>query len=518
MNSTRSRRRTTQWNLFFHYVSIALAMVSGVVFVPLYLRFIPLELYGAWLATGNVVAWLTVIDPGLSTVLQQRSATAYGKGRVDELNALLTGGVLISAVISVAVLSVGIGTTGLLFDWLQLGGGFETATLERAYLLAVTGTALMIFSYGITAFNQGLQSSVAVGVIFVVSTVGSLVATAVFLYQGVGLPAIPLGLLVRGGGLTIGNVGYLAWRYRNETYSYRPSFCRVGTLSKLMSFTFLGRGANVIATNLDAFVLTRFLGAEVAPVLVLTRKAADISRTLADRPAVAFMPSIAHLVGSGGQVQARTILLRLVRLILWLLGLLGAGVLIFNGAFVTLWVGPTFYAGTTVNFLIAITLIVTVVSNMLSNLCFALGNIRNNSLAALAQGAVTIPLMICGAKYWGLTGVALAPLLAMLAVSGWYFPFAFSRLLNLTSADLRAITRESCSVLAAAALAGLLATPLRLSVEPTTWFRFATGVVAFAMLYAALLWLLSTAARAESARLLDRTRAFRTKPTSDALM
>ena len=46
--------------------------------VPLYLKYIPVELYGAWLATGNIVNWLLVVDPGISTVVMQRVGKSYG--------------------------------------------------------------------------------------------------------------------------------------------------------------------------------------------------------------------------------------------------------------------------------------------------------------------------------------------------------------------------------------------------------------------------------------------------------
>ena len=65
----RTRTKTTQWNLFFQYTSIVLTVIWSIVLVPLYLKFIPLDIYGAWLATGNIVAWLSIMDPGLSAVL-----------------------------------------------------------------------------------------------------------------------------------------------------------------------------------------------------------------------------------------------------------------------------------------------------------------------------------------------------------------------------------------------------------------------------------------------------------------
>ena len=73
-----SRRRTTLLNLFFSYASMGLVLVQGIVLVPLYVAKVPLALYGAWLATGNVLTWLEMVDPGTGDVIRQRVARLYG--------------------------------------------------------------------------------------------------------------------------------------------------------------------------------------------------------------------------------------------------------------------------------------------------------------------------------------------------------------------------------------------------------------------------------------------------------
>lgn len=494
MNWHRSRRRTTQWNLFFHYAAFSLALVSGIILVPLYLHYIPLDLYGAWLATGNILAWLTIVDPGLSTALQQRAGMAYGKGDLQELSALLTGGVALSGLISLMVIIIGLVSSTFLINVLNLRTTMDSVIVKQAFILAVIGSALMIFSFGLTAFNQGLQSSVGIGLVFVVTMIAGLAITVILLYKGVGLLALPIGSVVRGVGLTLGNVAYLLWRSINDKIRYRVSFKGIFDLAKLSSFTFLGRGAGVIAANLDAFVLTRYLSPEIAAVFVLTRKAPDTSRMLLERPAVAFMPAVSSLVGAGDMERAKVVLLRLLRMIIWLMGLIAGGFFLFNSAFVSLWVGPKLFAGHTVNLLIVLGLVLTVVMNTLGNLCFSLGNIKGNSLASLVQGLIAVPLMILGARYWGMLGVALAPVIAILAVSFWYYPMTFSRLLKFEKKDFIAICYES----AFASLATIIAIAALCWFTVQTWETFIVAIVSFSIFYATILTILSPVFRSEA--------------------
>lgn len=498
----KSRTRTVKWNLFFHYVSIGLALVSGIVLVPLYLRYIPLDIYGAWLATGNILAWLTVIDPGLSTILQQRASAAYGKGDIAELSALLTGGVLLSGVVALLVLAIGLISAPFLSGWLNLSTTLDLGLVRQSYILAAVGSALIIFSYGLTAFNQGLQSSLGIGLVFVITMVGSLALTVVLFYQGVGLLALPIGMIVRGIGLAVGNAAYLLWRSWGEKLRYRFSIHGVRTLAVLSSYTFLGRGASVFAANMDAFVVTRYLGPEVVPMFMLTRKAPDMSRMFVERPAMAFMPTVSHLVGTGEIERARVVLLRLLRLTLWLLGLIAAGFMVFNRDFITLWVGASLFAGPGVNVIIVLSLIIYVLVNGLSNLCFSLGNIKGNSLASAAQGLLSVPLIIVGAKYWGMLGVALGPLVAMLATTAWYFPKAFSRLLSLERSDINAFASEVAKVLLATTIVIVAFVWLTL----TTWAAFMLTVVVFTVVYTMILGTLSQPFRAEIFGILNKVR------------
>jgi hypothetical protein len=80
-----SRRAATIANLIHQYVTTGLVIVNGIVLVPLYLKYIDFKLYGAWLATGNVAAWLLLADAGFSDILRQRTAHLYGQPTEQEL-------------------------------------------------------------------------------------------------------------------------------------------------------------------------------------------------------------------------------------------------------------------------------------------------------------------------------------------------------------------------------------------------------------------------------------------------
>lgn len=497
----RDRRRTTQWNIFFHYFNIIYAILSGIVLVPLYLKFIPLDLYGAWLAASNVITWMSIADPGLSTVIMQKASVAYGRQDMAALNGLFTNGVMLSLLVALLTAGAGWVAAPYLMTLLNLDPGVAYSQLRPAFLVAVLGTALMIFSYGITAFNQGLQSSLGIGLVFMVTQLGSLAFTIWLFYAGWDLMALALAMVFRGVGLLFGNVIYLVWRVVHDGLCLRTSFAGFRELTQLMAFTFLGKAIGTMATSMDALIVTRYIGPELAPVYTLTRKVPELSRSFMERPAIAFMPAIASLWGMGDKERVRAVLLRLMSIMLWVMGLAGVGFWLLNGAFIKLWVGPTLYAGSLVNGLIIGQMMVMVFATALSSLCYALGNIQGNSVAMLIQGLVSITLMIAGAHYHGMMGVVLAPLIATLLVSIMYYLPVFIRLLHVGRQEVLAYLHEVIRVGAATLLTGLV---LNRWSKPDQWWSFTTAVLAISASYILILLILSPLLREEFRRLLYR--------------
>jgi len=496
----RSRTTTTKWSLFFHNASIGLSIISGVVLVPMYLKFIPVDLYGAWVATGNILVWITIIDPGLSPVLLQQVGVAYGKNDKETIQNLIVSGNLITLCIVVLVIAMAIAATPFIPSWLNLSGEIDIVSLKKAFIFAALGSGLMILSFTFTSINQGLQASLGIGLIFVAVSVLRICIVIILLYQGFCLIALGVSHLVMGFGLLIGNAGYLAWRLVTE--KIRPSFSLkvLSKLFNLVSFTFLSKAGGVACQHVDLFVVARFLGPETSAVLKLTRTTPELSRALVERSGIAVTPALAHLVGSGDIEKARTVLLRLIRIMLWLLGIMLGGLVAMNDDFVGLWVGGRLFAGQEVSLMICAWFLLAAFTSILGNLCFTLGNIKGSSLAEFIKAVIYIPLIVFGTKYFGLIGCVVAPLIAMAAVTAWYFPLSFSRLLRLLPGQIKTAFRDILIIVA-------IVVPLTVvfyHIKAESWFSFIGIVAIFSFLYLTALFVLSRDFRIESEMIYNK--------------
>lgn len=489
----RSRKTTTQWNFFFNVVSISVTVVSGLLLVPLYLRYIPADTYGGWLATGNILSWLTLIDPGFSTVLLQQVGAAYGAKDQRAVNALITSGLLLAVIIAIVIGLAGLGVSTHFTDWLKLPPSVDVELLRSTFVVALLSTVATVCCFGFTAVNLGLQASLGIGLVAVVGDLGSICLSLVLLFKGYGLYAIVGGLVCRGVVALLGNVLYLGWRLRAEEIRFRPDISRFGSLVRLSSYAYLGRVGGLLVSQIDLFVVARYLGPGMVMALNLTRRAPQMTQLLVQRPAMAFVPSVAHLMGEGDVAKAGAILTRLMIILSSLLALTLAGFLLLNPSFVALWVGPQFYAGSAVNVLICVGLFLGVMTQSLSELCFALGNIRGNSLAALAQSLVYVPLLLVGAKHFGLLGVVAAPLVATLAVAAWYYPRTFVEMVHLDRQQQQVLLLEILKALAV----GLLLAAAFAAFPSRNWPMFVILATLFSAAFVTALASISSAFRAE---------------------
>ncbi|MGZ0656219.1 lipopolysaccharide biosynthesis protein [Coraliomargarita sp. W4R72] len=455
-------------------------------------------MYGAWLASGNILNWILVVDPGISTVVMQRIGQSYGANERALVGEYALGGMLVTALVVLLVLIGGYVCSLYVSGWINITDLALVAQLQQSFLIAVIASSLTLMAFAVGAVNLGLQASFAHGLNFLVANTFSLITTAVLLLLDWGLLAISIGLLVRAVVFLGGGLGYMLWRCQRESMPLIYNGARIKEILSLMSFTSLGRIGGILSRNMDAFFIARFLGPGMVPVFVLSRRGLNVAEMLLNRTGNAIGPSLSHLAGEGDIVKMRGIVSRLLSLNLWLLGLAFGGFLAFNGDFIRLWVGAEFFAGRSVSALLCVLLVFTVLFTLLQTLCVALGDIKRSSVMQFIQAIITFSLLVAGICYWGLIGAVIAPIVGFIVIASWYYPRSLGHLAFLERSNWLVMGRE-------ALLSGLLGVGLSglcMHLELTSWLSFLLAGASMATAYFVLLFALSSPFRSEASQLI----------------
>lgn len=408
MKQPINRRRAATITLVGGYVNIVVITIQGLLLVPFYLKFIGPRLYGAWLGSGEILAWLGIFDLGLASLMIQRMAKAYGQmDRQLVANYFATG--LFTQIVMVLLIIIG---SVVLAPWLPGWMGIEegeAALLTRCCILTSIATGFMILNNGVAGFAQALQRTIFINIATIGSSILGLLTILFLLFADWGLLAIPVGMLVRNGALLILNSGYSAWLYRSEIHqAFQPKFNILREFVSISSAAFLSKLGSAGLGRSEAALIAIFIHPEMATMFVLTRRAADIVRLLINRFGGAVFAGFSHLVGGGQRESAAKVYAEVLVIYTGVSVVLVGTYLAVNQTFMSVWVGSEQFGGEILTILIGFNVLTGGRFGLLSYLYGATGQIARSAYIVFFESICRFALMIVLLWWIGMPGLPLA--------------------------------------------------------------------------------------------------------------
>ena len=410
-----SRRKGTIGLIATSYVLLVLLFVKSIFLIPFYLKHIDVRLYGAWLATGSIIAYLGLLDFGLNGVLLQRVAASYGKKNFEKLGSIIGVGLMIGLTLSFVPAVLGF----LLAPWVS--GmvhmvGPEADQLKMAFVGAGIGTSMMLAMYCIGGVLIALQRQVFHGVMLVTGDILGIAMIIICLRQGWGLFSIPVGTIV--GALTaVLGEGFYLWRFLKKKkflVSFNIKKDILNDLAFNSMWQFASRSASTAARQSDNLIVGALIDPRYCVVLTVTKKASEMLSMLVGHVAGAFLPGLAHLNGEDDKKKFKHITFTLFR-VTSLVGIcLMIGYFLFNRSFVNLWVGAEYFGGQLLTMLFCIYGVLFILSTIFYNIIFAKGEMITVARANILEVLIRIPLCIIMVKLWGIKGAAAAAVFAII--------------------------------------------------------------------------------------------------------
>jgi O-antigen/teichoic acid export membrane protein len=484
---TPSRQRAAFFNVAFSYGIVVVVLLQGFVLTPMYLARIPVALYGAWLATGNVLAWIELVDPGLATLLQQRVAFSFGRRDARDVATVIGSGLIVVTLFSALPLAA-MPFAGGIAQLVNLSGDLSRE-LVVAFRLGLVSVTLALAADSVGAVNAGLQRTGVSGAIGLAGSVVGILVTLLLLLGGARLNAIPAGLVARGVFVLLANgVALRYWSARHLPEGLVVSRKEAVALLHLSTFAFVGRLGATLLQKLDGFLSAHLVSPTAAAVFTLTGRPFEIVRMACDRISGGLVAPIAHLAGEGGSARLREVVTHMMAVAAWI-SCIGLGLVIaFNGLFVQLWVGRHLYGGDALSIAIAASTATTVQVVLFAHLVYGLGGVRSCSLIVLGEALVRIPMQLFLGRRFGLIGLPLAAVATSLTITLVLLPLAAERLIGTRRGELlRPLWRRMAFV----AMVATLGIPLRYAIARApvnwTWTGFAVAVSLSGVAFACIL-------------------------------
>ena len=462
-----------------------LAIIQGVVLVPLYLRYIGGIQYGQWLALGSIVAMLGLIDLGVTSLATQRTAFFHGRSDMKSVGSLIGTIILFDLIIAACILVGGFAASFWLPQYVGAAGE-QARILQLALQFATIDVALMLLANMSGALLFGIQKPAAHMGGMLIATAVSIALTVIFLFQNWGILAIACGSLARPViALTI-NIFALVCNFRPVLNRSKLKFDPAITKSFFWSALWLGPSkiAEAMTSQLDNLVVIKILSPLDVTILNLTRKAAEMAIQVVSRISASLMSGLAHLKGSGDEVKIRST----IGVLFLVSGYAASGilceVLILNEAFVSLWVNSSMYAGAGVTLLLCIYGILKMLRLTTYNVVFAHGDVRTTSLSSMLEAVIQLVLGILFCKFWGIAGVVAASIIAV-TVGGLIQSLALLRTYQFSATG---VMSGALRIAGTSFITLLIAYSMRTRHLPHSWLELMYFAAGMMMLFLALLF------------------------------
>lgn len=254
-------------------IAKAVSALAVLVAVPLTLNYLGPERYGLWVTLYSVIAWLSLVDIGLTNGLMNALTGAYGKQRRDlarEYVSVAFWGLTILAFSA----GIFISTTSLWIDWTSTFH-IKTAGLSAEFAWAATiGAVLFMMGLPMTVVGQvyiAYQHGELSNAWAAVAALGGLLGLALAVYLEGNLSALVIGFT---GGQLLVRTASAIWLFTKVTPDLRPSlhFSRASfqKMFHIGGAFFVAQLATLMMFQSGSIIITSYLGPEHVPPYQVT--------------------------------------------------------------------------------------------------------------------------------------------------------------------------------------------------------------------------------------------------------
>ncbi|RMG91502.1 MAG: hypothetical protein D6706_18160, partial [Chloroflexi bacterium] len=292
-----SRKRATVIQAVGGYANTGIAVVQGLLLIPLYLHYIGAHMYGLWLASGGMLGMLGMVNFGISSMLIQRIANAYGKQDLARAGAYFINGM--SVYIGICLL---LGLIGWVISlWLPQilhVKDADAGLLEACFQLAVAAMAIGIFNECLRSIGQALLRPVVPIAGMIVGRILGVGVTIWLLVDGFGLWAIPTGTLVAEGLIFVVNLLNAISLVSALGSKIKLEWAIIREYLRTSPALFMATVGNTVSQQSEPVLITMLTSPEMTTVYMVTRRAADIVFQSLSVIYGSVLSSLSHLVGT----------------------------------------------------------------------------------------------------------------------------------------------------------------------------------------------------------------------------
>lgn len=468
------------------YLSMGMNIVIGLFYVPLLLHFLSIEQYGLYQLIGSLVAYLGVMDFGLTSTItrfySRRIALNDEKGKENVL-AIAT---FIFFILSLLTVLIGLVVYAIFPVLYSAKLSPEELIAARKMLLYLIGnTGITIFSKVFEASITSLERFVFLRMLTIIQSILQPIAVvAILTIKAEALSIVQVQVL-----LNIIHIiciifyAFHGLHIRIKLHEFDKQL--IVSILKFSSFLFLQIIFDLIIWRTGVVVLGAVSGPATVAVFSIAIQLNMYYKQFATAINSVLFPLVSRLsVIHNGMSELSSLFRRVGRLQLMILGLILSGFIAFGNDFLHLWVGEQFLPAYVMTLLMMIPFTLDLIENVGVLILQAKDLHKTRAMIFLGIALLTIFLTIVGTKLWDGIGSAIAIGISLLLGHGILINMYYAKIgieINLFFKGLIPVV----FTIFITSILGVLAVKL---FPITSWFQLGFEVSIFTVIYVLLIF------------------------------
>jgi O-antigen/teichoic acid export membrane protein len=407
-----SRSRAIKILSISNYLLLFLDIVQGLFLIPLYIKYIGVNLYGLWLATGGILSSIAFLDLGISSLIVQRLSREFAQKKFDSFSKYFTNGLIVNIVLIALIFFIGITLTSTSISFRDKIFN-NNHVLISAFNYSLFALIFSLFFNSIEGVFNSLQIPLVPKIFQILGSLIGLVLLLSILMGDTPLLAIPINNLVRSSVSLFPSLILLVFIFKkNNLNLIKYDVAIVKEYFQILPSLVLSKFGSTFANNIEPILIGYFISPQVTVWFTVTKKGGEILKMVFDRLSGIIYPSLGHLYNEKSNIHFNIFFASLIKVVF--IGVCCCFLLYFyiNKFFVQLWIGSDSYIGDLTTFFIALALCSSFFSNFLSYLLGSVGDIKYTSYFIFIESFLKIVLMILLVYLIGLNGLPIATIIA----------------------------------------------------------------------------------------------------------
>ncbi len=475
--------------VFLSYAQTVLNAVISLAYTPVMLRLLGQSEYGVYTMAASMISYLGLLNFGLSSSYI-RYYTRY-RQRADERGLAQLNGIFLTVYAGIAVIAL---IAGLLLSAnvsIFYGQSLNAQDLRTAQILmAILSVNMMMTFLGtvFTAYVTANECFVFQKLVNMGKTVLSpLVTIPVLLlgFRSVGMVVVTtiISLLV--------DIINVVFCFRKLHMRFTVRGADFGLLKEIAFYSFfiaINSIVDQVNWQIDKVILGHYRGAEETAVYGVASQINTLYMNLSTVISSVFIPRVHRLVyAPDSKVQFDRLFIKIGRIQMLLLGLIGTGLIFYGRQFIRYWAGESYDNAYAITLLLVLPCTIPLIQNIGIEIQRAKNMHRFRSVAYVLMMVVNVALSIPLGKMYGGIGCAAGTALSLILANGFIMNWYYQKKIHL---DIKQFWLSILRFVPGLCLVALVGVALRLLIPMDNFWLFLCSGAVYVLVYCVISWFL----------------------------